>query len=216
NGVAQAGVPVTFNVTPGPDLGQNATNNTVANGQATYTYSNNGTPGTDTIRATSLGATGMATKVWIAPDSVGDGIPDLWCAQYFGGNGTSTNSQSCAACDADATGQNNLFKYVTGLNTTNSASVFVFSVENVNGRSSHLDRAVTLPPRDPPRPACPGGRPRPTDPERFDARARRTAAEAAALPTRMNGNCRNRFSGSVGTLVQPWAGQGQKARGQFT
>src|SRR3989442_1413466 len=30
NGVAQAGVPVTFNVTAGPDLGQNATNNTVA------------------------------------------------------------------------------------------------------------------------------------------------------------------------------------------
>src|SRR5207244_2446343 len=139
NGVAQAGVPVTFNVTPGPDLGQNATNNTVANGQATYTYSNNGTPGTDTIRATSLGATGMATKVWIAPDSVGDGIPDLWRAQYFGGNGTTTNSQSCAACDADATGQNNLFKYVTGLNPTNSASVFVFSVQNVNGHPTHMN-----------------------------------------------------------------------------
>jgi uncharacterized repeat protein (TIGR03803 family) len=41
--------------------------------------------------------------------------------------------------------------------------------------------------------ACPGGRPRPTDPERFDARARRTAAKAAALPTRMNRNCRIKF-----------------------
>ena len=138
NGVAQAGVPVTFNVTAGPDLGQNATNNTVANGQATYTYTNNGTPGTDTIRATSLGATGTATKVWIAPDSVGDGIPDLWRAQYFGGNGTSTNSQSCAACDADGTGQNNLFKYVAGLNPTNSASVFLFTVQNVNGHPTQM------------------------------------------------------------------------------
>ncbi|PYJ61287.1 MAG: hypothetical protein DME24_06840 [Verrucomicrobia bacterium] len=138
NGVVQAGVPVTFNVTAGPDLGQNATNNTVANGQATYTYSNNGTPGTDTIRATSLGATGTATKVWIAPDSVGDGIPDLWRAQYFGGNGTSTNSQSCAACDADGTGQNNLFKYVAGLNPTNSASVFLFTVQNVNGHPTQM------------------------------------------------------------------------------
>ena len=138
NGVAQAGVPVTFNVTAGPDLEQNATNNTVANGQATYTYTNNGTPGTDTIRATGLGATGTATKVWIAPDSVGDGIPDLWRAQYFGGNGTSTNSQSCAACDADGTGQNNLFKYVAGLNPTNSASVFLFTVQNVNGHPTQM------------------------------------------------------------------------------
>src|SRR6267143_1425051 len=136
NGVAKAGVPVTFNVTAGPDLGQHATNNTDANGQATYTYTNNGTPGIDTIRATSLGATGTATKVWIAPDSVGDGIPDLWRAQYFGGNGTSTNGQSCAACDADGTGQNNLFKYVTGLNPTNPASLFVFSIRNANGQQN--------------------------------------------------------------------------------
>ncbi len=134
NGVAKAGVPVTFNVTAGPDLGQNATNNTVANGQATYTYTNNGTPGTDTIRANSLGASGTATNVWIALDSVGDGIPDWWRAQYFGGNGATTNDQSCASCDADGTGQNNLFKYVAGLDPTNSASVFVFSVQNVNNQ----------------------------------------------------------------------------------
>ena len=64
-------------------------------------------------------------------DSVGDGIPDWWRAQYFGAGGTNTNSVSCATCDADGTGQNNLFKYVAGLNPTNPASVFVLHIQNV-------------------------------------------------------------------------------------
>jgi hypothetical protein len=63
--------------------------------------------------------TGSATT-----DSVGDGIPDAWRAQYFGGNGRTTNASSCATCDADGTGQNNLFKFQAGLNPTNPASVF--------------------------------------------------------------------------------------------
>lgn len=57
-------------------------------------------------------------------DSVGDGIPDWWRQLYFGGNGTTTNNRSCALCDADGTGQNNLFKYLAGLDPTNHASVF--------------------------------------------------------------------------------------------
>ncbi|HUJ09498.1 MAG TPA: fibronectin type III domain-containing protein [Verrucomicrobiae bacterium] len=57
-------------------------------------------------------------------DSVGDGIPDWWRQMYFGGNGTTTNQISCAVCDADGTGQNNLFKYLAGLDPTNSTSVF--------------------------------------------------------------------------------------------
>jgi hypothetical protein len=61
-------------------------------------------------------------------DSVGDGIPDWWRQQYFGGTGTNTNSVSCATCDADGTGQNNRFKYLAGLNPTNPASVFVMGV----------------------------------------------------------------------------------------
>jgi hypothetical protein len=66
-------------------------------------------------------------------DSVGDGIPDTWRAQYFPGvdpTGMTTNYLSCAACDADGTGQNNLFKYLAGLDPTNSASIFrILSVE---------------------------------------------------------------------------------------
>ena len=67
-------------------------------------------------------------------DSVGDGIPDSWRAHYFGGDGTTTNSQSCALCDADATGQNNLFKYTAGLDPTNPASVFVLKIASVVGQ----------------------------------------------------------------------------------
>jgi hypothetical protein len=59
-----------------------------------------------------------------APDTVGDGIPDLWRQAYFGGIGITTNDLSCATCDADATGQNNLFKYEAGLDPTNPAAIF--------------------------------------------------------------------------------------------
>ncbi len=66
------------------------------------------------------GPTQMSTN-----DTVGDGIPDWWRQQYFGGSGATTNVPgSCATCDADGTGQNNLFKYLAGLDPTNPASVF--------------------------------------------------------------------------------------------
>ena len=55
--------------------------------------------------------------------SFADGIPDWWRQKYFGTSGT-TNGMSCATCDADGTGQNNLAKFEAGLNPTNSASVF--------------------------------------------------------------------------------------------
>ncbi len=71
-----------------------------------------------------------ATFLISLPDSVGDGIPDWWRQLYFGGDGASTNGQSCATCDADATGQDNQFKYVVGLNPTNAASVFALSITN--------------------------------------------------------------------------------------
>jgi hypothetical protein len=69
------------------------------------------------------------------PYSFGDGIPDWWRIQYFGTAAT-TNGSSCASCDADGTGQNNLFKYLAGLDPTNPASVFVLNVAGVTNQPS--------------------------------------------------------------------------------
>lgn len=52
-----------------------------------------------------------------------------WQLQYFG---CDTCAQALTNADADGTGQNNLFKYVAGLNPTNPASVFVFDNVGTN------------------------------------------------------------------------------------
>ena len=67
-------------------------------------------------RTGTISAAGLTFTVIQAatPNSVGDGIPDWWRAQYFGGNGATTNSQSCATCDPDGDGVNNLAEYLAG------------------------------------------------------------------------------------------------------
>ncbi len=55
-------------------------------------------------------------------DNVGDGIPNWWRAQYFGGSGMATNGQSCASCDPDGDGFTNAQEYDAGTNPTNAAS----------------------------------------------------------------------------------------------
>ena len=67
-------------------------------------------------------------------DTDGDGVPDSWTLQYFGHATGQTGDLSRASDDADGTGQNNLFKYVAGLDPTNSASVFVLNIETVDGQ----------------------------------------------------------------------------------
>lgn len=64
------------------------------------------------------------------PDSVGDGIPDWWRQLYFGGDGSITNGESCATCDADGTGAGNFFKYVVGLDPTKASSMFTLNMTN--------------------------------------------------------------------------------------
>ena len=54
--------------------------------------------------------------VRILLDSVGDGIADWWRAKYFGGDGSTTNSDSCATCDPNHTGYSNLQAYQLGVN----------------------------------------------------------------------------------------------------
>ncbi len=54
-----------------------------------------------------------------------------WQDQYFG---STSAPNACATCDADGTGQNNLFKYVAGLDPTNPASIFVLKIAPVGGQ----------------------------------------------------------------------------------
>ena len=67
-----------------------------------------------------------------------DGIPDSWQLQYFGSN----NPLAAPNADASGTGQNNLFKYIAGLNPTDPGSRFVSAVGPVSG--SHT---ITFGPR---------------------------------------------------------------------
>jgi hypothetical protein len=54
-------------------------------------------------------------------DTVGDGIPNWWRAQYFS-SGTTTDSTSCASCDPDRDGFSNFQEAYFGTDPTNSAS----------------------------------------------------------------------------------------------
>lgn len=62
-------------------------------------------------------------------DSDGDGVPDWWTSLYFGHPTGQSNDLSRAGDDASGTGQDNLFKYVAGLNPTNPASLFRLRIE---------------------------------------------------------------------------------------
>ena len=68
-------------------------------------------------------------------DSVGDGIPDSWRAQYFPNvdpTGATTNNISCATCDPDGDGLNNLAELLAGTVPTNPASAFrIITVDEI-------------------------------------------------------------------------------------
>ena len=106
---------VGFDVTTYPDAG-------VSCGQAYYYR----------VRAYGAGGGSPYSSVADANTSPGDldcdGIADLWMQQYFGHPYGQASDNSRATDDADGSGQNNLFKYVAGLDPTNPASVFVFSI----------------------------------------------------------------------------------------
>jgi parallel beta-helix repeat protein len=82
---------------------------------------------TDPVGNTSQFSSGVAATM---TSTVNDGIPDAWRARYFGGSGTTTNSQSYVGGDADHTGMDNFQKFLAGLNPTNPASVFKVTAAN--------------------------------------------------------------------------------------
>lgn len=63
--------------------------------------------------------TGGQANIRLAPDTIGDGIPNSW-RQYFFGTATSTDSQTCATCDADGDGVDNQTEYRSGTSPMNS------------------------------------------------------------------------------------------------
>ncbi len=88
-----------------------------------------------TVRADyqqNFGTLGL-TVLDVNPDNYGiyanDGLPDAWQVEYFGLD----NTNAAPDVDADGSGQNNMFKFIAGLNPTNPASVFVLQIANATG-----------------------------------------------------------------------------------
>jgi parallel beta-helix repeat protein len=82
---------------------------------------------TDPAGNTSQLSTGVAATM---TSSVNDGIPNAWRALYFGGSGTTTNSQSAAFADPDHDGLSNYQEFLAGTNPTNAASAFLLTAQN--------------------------------------------------------------------------------------
>jgi len=115
----------------------------------TLAYSATGLPGGATLNATtgafvwtpSISQTGS----YLVTFSVSDGSLSAsqpaaitvetafaaWIASYG-----VTGPKSLPTADADGSGQNNLFKYVAGLDPTNPASIFLLKIANVTGQPS--------------------------------------------------------------------------------
>ena len=84
------------------------------------------------VSGSYLGATGF-TSVTVTGPYAGSVIPDSWFVQYFG---SAPNANAAPTADADHTGQNNLFKYIAGLNPLDG-SRFTLTIQNVSGQPSH-------------------------------------------------------------------------------
>ena len=76
-------------------------------------------------------------------ETVGDGIPDWWRAQYFGGDGTTTNAYSAATGDPDHDGVDNLHEYLADTNPSDARSCFqILSVAKSSGFAVHFQSSA--------------------------------------------------------------------------
>ena len=110
---------------------------TVTNGVTATTYTDtglaNGTAYYYVVSAVSAGCEGANSTE--ASATTAEQSFAQWQAQYFG---STTNPAAAPDVDADGTGQNNLFKYVAGLNPTNPASVFVLDAVSLPGDPTQI------------------------------------------------------------------------------
>lgn len=83
------------------------------------------------VSGTYLGATSFATVTVTGPYASSI-IPNSWFVQYFG---PAPNPNAAPTADADHTGQDNLFKYIAGLNPLDG-SRFTLAIQNVSGQPS--------------------------------------------------------------------------------
>lgn len=84
------------------------------------------------------------TVVVVARLSTGDGIPDWWRQYYFGGDGKTTNAESCATADPDGDGMNNKTEYQAGNNPLDGRSAIrVLSLDRT-GQAANIQFTTEL------------------------------------------------------------------------
>jgi hypothetical protein len=76
--------------------------------------------------------------------TVADGIPDWWRKLYFGGTGTTTNSQSCASCDPDGDGLTNGQEYPANTDPTDRLSTFRIYAFQMTNNSVRVGFLTTI------------------------------------------------------------------------
>ena len=112
-------------------FGDGGDSNVTAN-SVNYTYA---TAGVFSVTEIVTGPGGSSTNT--QPNSITVWTPfQAWQIQYFG---STTNQNAAPDADADGTGQNNLFKFVAGLNPTNPSSVFVLAIFSDTNQPANQD-----------------------------------------------------------------------------
>jgi PKD repeat protein len=109
------------------DFGDSSTTNITTNSVG-HTYA----AGTYTVMLVASGPAGISTNIQTSYITALTPF-QAWQVQYFG---STNNANAALGVDADGTGQNNLFKYVAGLDPTNPASVFQLQVVAVTNQTS--------------------------------------------------------------------------------
>jgi beta-glucanase (GH16 family) len=112
----------------------------VISGIATTNYTDTGLAGATTyyyvVSAVAAGCNESTNSGQATAMTTGSGAFTAWQTQYFN---SPTNPLAAATVDADGTGQNNLFKYVAGLDPTNPASVFVLTITSVTNQPTQMN-----------------------------------------------------------------------------